>query len=255
MSQRTYTVILSTADCDTAVNRLDADGFTNYSIPFKNAMPVVLETDPDERDPRGYIVTMPLTQDEVTFYQPYLSGLSSLQVMNHPWQTDRLAHIEELHSIDCFLAKHDPPLRRRWRKLPAIGTAMADGSKDAQATSTSRVLVNQWTELIRLVNMGTSGMRFKTKSSGKYQAGIRISYIPHEDVTFGLQLVLYRDGDPQLVGPELQTSDGYAAPAVSNFPTGNLQKDDLVGLVVRSDVPSTFKIQNGRFRLKRIELT
>lgn len=253
---RMYTVLLSAADRDTLVDRLDADGFTHYSEPFKTAIPVILDSDPDDQDPRGYGLQLRLTEGAVSFYQDYLVGLTSLQTMNMPWKcySEKFSalNIPEEHHIEAFLALQSPPLRRPRRFLPAFGTAQANGNKTGQATDTTRILVDQWSSLIRIVNMDTVGFnRFQIRSPGLYDCGIKLRY-ETTGVTFGLQLTLWRGGDVHLVGSELQTSDGFANPAEKNFPQGQLQTGDEIGLTVRSSAPSSFKITFGHFRLRKL---
>jgi len=245
MTQRTYTVALNPEDRDTLVGRLDADEFFHYSLPFKNAQAVILDGDDDEHVPRGYVVRLSLTPDARDFYLGYMDGLSSMQTLDAPWQTDGMTELEELYTVDAFLAGQSPPLRRPGHYLPAWGTARADGTVDAQSTTTTRVLLNQWTELIRLVNMGTQGQRFKVKSAGEYELGMRILFSPEENVTFGLQATLNNG----VVGDELRSDDGTASGTIA----GHLNVDDLVGVAVRSSDDSTFKLLAGSMiRLKRV---
>jgi len=253
---KTYTILLNSVDRDTLVSRLDAEEFFHYSEPFKTAIPVILDSDSDDHAPRGYCLQLEVSDDAYSFYQKYITNLDSLQVIRYPWQcySGRFElHIPEEHSIECFLATRIPPLRRPGHFLPALGTAQASGLDPAQETDTTRTLVNQWTALIRCINMDTVGSsKFQTRSAGLYDCGIRLWYEPIEDVQFGLQLCLWRDGTPQLVGPELVTSDGIAVPNESNFPQGNLQVADQIGWLVRSRAPASFKITRGYFRLRRI---
>jgi len=251
-----YTILLSTSDRNTVVNQLQNRGFSHYAKLFVNAIPVILDSDSDDHSPRGYGLQLLLSNDLYEFLASYVSGLSSLQVINYPWQVyvDNLGlNIPEEHSLDCFLATRTPPLRRPGHFLPAYATAEASGLEPAQDTTTSRALINQWTALIRCVNMDTVGSsKFQTRSAGLYDCGIKLRYEPVENTRFGLQLCLWRDGSPQLVGPELTTSDGIAEPDEANFPRGELQVADQIGLLVRSDSPASFKITRGYFRLRRI---
>ncbi len=236
--QRTkYTVGVSQADLaatNTALAAVSSRFVGMFSIPL------IQEDDPDDLDPPRYWCTVVrLNNDERAVLKAALSGIASL----HYQEVDARKPKDDEDLIDAWAASYG--YRRREHILEAYGTALATGSASAQDTTTTVSLLNQWTSLIKLINMDNQGQRFKVITPGTYELAIRLNFTPVEGVTFTAQAAR----NVGVVGATVDGVDGL----IQGKTDGMLATDDLIGIAIKSSSPASFKLLGGsKIRLRRI---
>jgi len=258
LDYRTFSAIVSNDDLP-EVETLLAAVSGRFAGIFST--PVIVNAAADELDasgtytgtPAAWGTTVRLKPDERRVLKSALSTIASLQFQ----EIDSRLPIEEETQARSFLAKLG--YRHPGTPVSAYGTALANGRKPAQAVGTSYTLVNQWTDIIKMVNMTSQGQRFKVLSAGDYTLEVALSY----NTTTG---EVDEDGNPiqidppvvwtfsatrnaGVVGTELVSSDGFAKGSIS----GTLAVNDLVGIGVKADsAGKDFKVTGGKIRLKRV---
>jgi hypothetical protein len=202
------------------------------------SIPLIQDADTDDRTPRYWASVVQLKDTEKRVLKKALAGIGSLVYQ----EVDRRKPSEAETLLEGWAAKHG--LRRPERKIHAYGTALADGSSPAQALTSSPLLLNQWTSLIKLINMGQEGQRFKVQTAGAYALEVLlICEVTGEGEAFATATV-----NAGVIG------DGFpVAGKAQGQITGNLDVGDLVGVGVYSSSTAALKLLPGsKLRLRRI---
>jgi len=240
-----YVAAVSNADVDDLRTALAAVSGDWAAYLFREA--VIRDDDPDDLDPpRGWAVVTPRTwqQRELELFKQTVQAVNpgSLQYRQVPAKLFD-EDLAEDQTLDAWFATNG--FRRRGVVMVSVGHASADGTEDAQDTTTSYILVNQWTTLDRMVQMSRSGQRFELNLGGTYRLSVSLEFEAVQGTLFGFRAVR----NAGVVGDELVSGDGEAVGSIE----GTLSAGDLIGLAVRSSQAASFKLLAGsEIRLKRI---
>jgi len=233
----TYTVGVSNADLAAAEAAVSADS-GRFSGMF--SIPLIQDADPDDLDPPRYWASVVQLKDsEKSVLKKALAGIASLQYQ----EVNRRKPSEAEELIDAWAATYG--YRRPGHILEAYGTGKAAGTQDPQSLTTTPILLDQWTSLIKLVNMDQQGQRFKVKTAGTYELEVLLNCeVTGEGDAFAKAAV-----NAGVIGGELAVVTGRASGKI----TGDLAVDDLVGIGVYSSSTATIKLLAGsKIRLRRI---
>ncbi len=205
------------------------------------SIPLIEDGDADDLDPPRYWGTVvQVKPDERQELKNAIVGV----IASLKWEeVDSRKPAEDEDLIDAFAAKYD--YRRPGHIIEAYGTALASGGAGAQSLDGTATLLDQWSSLMKLINMDNQGQRFKIKTAGTYELGVRLLFEPVDGVTFSARAAR----NAEVIGGTLTCSVGNMQGTVE----GVLSVDDLIGIGVWASAAADFKLLGGsKIRLKRI---